>query len=67
MQNSPQLIDAPETVSVRLVGMNGEGFAVFDYQDWLCMCPAACVLAIHQQRRDLTNGQPFNILSVIRI
>jgi len=60
-------IAIPETVSVRLSGMNGEGFAVFDYQGWLCMCPAALLIAIHQQLSHVTDGQPFNILSVIRI
>jgi len=66
MQNSRRITTEPETVSIRIAGANGEGCAVFSYEDWREMCPAACVLAIHHQRRDLTDGQPFNILSVVR-
>jgi hypothetical protein len=66
MQNSRHIATEPETVSIQIAGANGDGCAVFSYEDWQGMCPAACVLAIHHQRRDLTDGKPFNILSVVR-
>lgn len=60
------LSSQPRTVIVGVSGVKGEGSAMFDVDEWNNMSPAARVLAIHNQRRDLTDGLPFEIGSISR-
>lgn len=58
---------APQTVIIGLSGVNGDGSAMFDAKEWDGMAPVARILAIHKQRRDLTDGKPFEVVSVSRV
>ena len=55
-----------DQITIQIAGVKGEGPATFDAQTWECMGAAARVLAIHEQRRDLTNGQPFDVIGLRR-
>lgn len=60
------LSSQPRTVIIGVSGVNGEGSAMFDADEWDGMSPAARVIAIHNQRRDLTGGLPFDIGRITR-
>jgi hypothetical protein len=52
----------PARVIVSIRGVNGEGEASFDYDAWNGMNAVSRVLAIHEQRRDVTGGKPFDVI-----
>lgn len=54
--------NAGPLIRVRIRGQHGEGFAVFDAAAWDRAAPISRVLAIHDDRRDLTGGEPFDVL-----
>jgi len=49
-------------ISIEIRGQNGTGTATFLLTDWKAKSPVSRVLAIHEQRRDLTAGQPFDVV-----
>ena len=59
-------VSASQTVIIGISGVKGDGSAMFPAHEWDGMAPAARVLAIHAQRRDLTDGLPFDIGRITR-
>lgn len=58
--------DAFASVTVQIRGANGTGHALVPAASWDTLSPSGRVLAIHDARRDLTRGRPFDILGVFR-
>lgn len=58
--------DDPPAIRIHIRGQNGEGYAVFDAAEWDRSSAVTRVLAIHAARRDLTAGQPFDVIGTER-
>lgn len=48
-------------ISISIRGAGGAGKATFEEAAWNGMRAVERVLAIHEQRRDLTQGKPFDV------
>lgn len=64
--NGAPVFTNESAVIVRLAGVNGEGEALFPAAAWDSLSPCGQVLALHEKRRDLTAGRPFEIVRVHR-
>ena len=50
-------------ISIHIIGLSGaRGVAEFKPSKWRKLSPAGKVLAIHDQRRDVTRGERFQII-----
>lgn len=58
--------DAFASVTVQIRGVKGTGHALLTAARWDSLSPCGRVFAIHDARRDLTGGRPFDILRVTR-
>lgn len=58
--------EAFASVTIEIRGVNGAGKWMVPAATWDTLSPCAKVLAIHDARRDLTRGKPFDVLSASR-
>ncbi|MCP1937404.1 hypothetical protein J2R95_003199 [Bradyrhizobium japonicum] len=54
-------------VIVKVQGQGGEGTTEIDAQAWSYMSPSVRVLYLHKHCRKATKGQPFDVVSVVKI
>lgn len=51
------------TITIHVRGQNGTGATTFTLAEWTAMnSPIDRVLALHDRLRDITGGQPFDVL-----
>lgn len=52
----------PARITISIRGARGDCEASFDYRAWLGMSGVSRALAIHEQCRDVTGGQTFDVI-----
>jgi len=54
-------------IYIRSLKHDAQGVARFPVEVWEALSPVGKVLAIHDQRRDVTLGKPFEITREVRV
>jgi hypothetical protein len=60
------MVSTTTCIQIHIRGDGGEGVANFPWLEWLHMHPMTRVLSIHEQRRDITKGNPFDVTREVR-